>query len=123
MPPEYGFEKIECYMQGVRDYIKYIKRGYTRPSHLSAIDLRHDKITHEQALKNIDEYEGKRPPSLDIFLEYLGLSEDEFYEIASSHKISPHNLIDPRSSQEKKLMILTNGKGILVCQGKKPKFN
>ena len=30
VPPEYKYEKIECYMQGVRDYIKYIKR-YSRP--------------------------------------------------------------------------------------------
>ena len=26
VPPEYDYEKIECYMQGVRDYIKYLKR-------------------------------------------------------------------------------------------------
>jgi N-acetyl sugar amidotransferase len=102
VPPEYGFEKIECYMQGVRDYIKYIKRGYTRPSHLSAIDLRHDKISHEKAMNNINEYEGKRPPSLDIFLEYLGLNEDEFYEIASSHKISPWQFDRSKISPGKK---------------------
>ena len=89
VPPEYKYEKIECYMQGVRDYIKYIKRGYTRPSHLSAIDLRHGKISKDEALKNIEDFEGKRPPSLDIFLEYVGLTEDEFYDIATSHKISP----------------------------------
>ena len=89
VPPQYKYEKIECYMQGVRDYIKYIKRGYTRPSHLSALDLRNQKITINQAKKNIEEYEGRRPPSLDIFLEYVGLSEDEFYDIATSHTISP----------------------------------
>ena len=26
VPKEYNYEKIECYMQGVRDYIKYLKR-------------------------------------------------------------------------------------------------
>ena len=26
VPPGYEYEKIECCMQGVRDYIKYIKR-------------------------------------------------------------------------------------------------
>ena len=31
VPPEYDYEKIECFMQGVRDYIKFIKRGYSRP--------------------------------------------------------------------------------------------
>ncbi len=35
VPPEYNYEKVECYMQGVRDFIKYIKRGYTRPTHLA----------------------------------------------------------------------------------------
>ena len=29
VPKNYDYEKIECWMQGVRDYIKYIKRGYT----------------------------------------------------------------------------------------------
>jgi N-acetyl sugar amidotransferase len=33
VPPQYSYEKIECYMQGVRDHIKYVKRGFTRPSH------------------------------------------------------------------------------------------
>ena len=45
VPPEYDYEKIECYMQGVRDYIKYIKRGYSRPSHLVALDVRNDRLT------------------------------------------------------------------------------
>ena len=25
VPEDYNYEKIECYMQGVRDYIKYLK--------------------------------------------------------------------------------------------------
>jgi N-acetyl sugar amidotransferase len=90
VPPGYEYEKIECYMQGVRDYIKYIKRGYTRPSHLAAIDLRNNRLNTEEAIKMIDRYEGKRPPSLDLFLEYTGLSEEEFLEIAMSHGVSPY---------------------------------
>lgn len=89
VPPEYKYEKIECYMQGVRDHLKYVKRGYTRPSHLSAIDLRHGRITLDEAQKNLNKYEGKRPPSLDIFLDFIGITEDEFYEVATSHSISP----------------------------------
>ena len=77
-------------MQGVRDYIKYIKRGYSRPSHLSAIDLRNKNISIEKAKENIDLYEGKKPPSLDIFLEFIGLKESEFYEVLKSHEISPN---------------------------------
>ena len=74
-------------MQGVRDYLKYIKRGYTRPSHLAAIDLRKGKISKQQALKIKEQYEGKKPPSLDIFLKFVGLTEKEFLKIANSHRI------------------------------------
>jgi len=90
VPPEYGYEKIECYMQGVRDYIKYIKRGYTRPSHLASIDIRNDRRTRNEALHLIEKYEGKRPPSLDLFLKYIGLTEEEFLQIAMSHQVSPY---------------------------------
>ena len=90
VPPGYGYEKIECYLQGVRDYIKYIKRGYTRPSHLASLDIRNHRLTRDEALELIKEYEGKRPPSLDLFLEYVGLDEEEFMNIAISHGVSPY---------------------------------
>jgi len=89
VPSQYSYEKIECYMQGVRDYIKYIKRGYTRPTHLASIDIRHNRLDRAEGEKLISQYEGKEPPSLDIFLEFVGLTKDEFYEIAKSHTVSP----------------------------------
>jgi N-acetyl sugar amidotransferase len=90
VPPGYDYEKIECYMQGVRDYIKYIKRGYSRPSHLASIDIRNQRIEREDALEMIGEYEGDRPPSLDLFLKFIGLTEKEFREVAMSHGVSPY---------------------------------
>ena len=90
VPPEYNYEKIECYMQGVRDYIKFIKRGYSRPTHLVALDIRNNRLTPEQGQHLVKEFEGKRPPSLDIFLELVGLTENEFLEIAMSHQVSPY---------------------------------
>lgn len=89
VPESYNYEKIECWMQGVRDYIKYIKRGYTRPTHLAAIDLRNNRISQEEAKSMIREFEGRRPPSLDLFLEYVGLDEEQFYSIAIGHQVSP----------------------------------
>ena len=77
-------------MQGVRDYIKYIKRGYSRPSHLVALDVRNGRMTKEEGEQLIAEYEGRRPPSLDLFLEFVGLTEQEFLEIAMSHQVSPY---------------------------------
>ncbi len=100
VPPEYKYEKIECYMQGVRDYIKYIKRGYSRPSHLSAIDLRNKVISKSKAEENIKSYEGLKPASLQIFLDFIGINEKEFYEIAKNHIISPNKFVDKKSNSK-----------------------
>jgi len=90
VPAQYDYEKIECAMQGVRDYIKYIKRGYTRPTHLASIDIRNGRLTRRQGLEMIEQHEGKRPPSLDLFLQFVGLTEEQFMEIALAHGVSPY---------------------------------
>ncbi|HEY5122998.1 MAG TPA: N-acetyl sugar amidotransferase [Ignavibacteria bacterium] len=89
VPPGFNYEKIECYMQGVRDYIKYIKRGYTRPSHLASIDIRNHRMSRDEANVLIAKYEGKEPPSLELFLNFVGLTKEEFYEVAIYHTVSP----------------------------------
>ncbi len=91
VPEKYDYEKIECYMQGVRDYLKFIKRGYSRPSHLISLDLRNKKISKTEAKKMIKKYEGRRPPSLDIFLELVGITENDFMNIALTHQVSPYS--------------------------------
>ncbi len=91
VPNNYNYEKIECYMQGVRDYIKYIKRGYSRVSHLTSIDIRNKRLSRDRALEIVNEFEGKRPPSLDIFLQYVGLSENEFNDILAEHMVYPYS--------------------------------
>ena len=90
VPPGYGYEKIECHLQGVRDFIKYIKRGYTRPSHLASLDIRNGLMAREEGMGLLHAYENKRPASLNLFLQYTGLTEEEFWEISLSHSISPY---------------------------------
>lgn len=90
MPPGlYNYEKIECYMQGVRDYIKYIKRGYSRVTQMTALDIRNGRLSKEKAEELVTEWEGKKPPSLEIFLEYLNITEAEFNEIVKKLVVPP----------------------------------
>ena len=44
----------------------------------------------EDADHLIAEYEGKKPHSLKLFLEYLDISEKEFNEIVSKTIVAPH---------------------------------
>lgn len=98
VPATYDYEKIECFMQGVRDYLKFIKRGYGRTAHLTSLDIRNDRMHRDEALHLTTAYDGKRPASLDLFLQYVSISEQEFLEIAKAHAVSPW-VYDP-SQQE-----------------------
>lgn len=86
----YPYEKIECYMQGMRDYIKFLKRGYGRVTQMTALDLRNGRISKEEAERLVGEHEGRKPPSLRLFLEYLDLTEEEFNAIVAKTVVPPH---------------------------------
>lgn len=92
IPPGYGYEKIECYMQGVRDYIKYLKRGFGRTAHLASIDIRNKRLLREEGIKLVKKYDGKRPAALDLFLKMLGISEEKLMEIVAHHIVAPHKM-------------------------------
>jgi N-acetyl sugar amidotransferase len=90
MPYElYPYEKIECWLQGVRDYIKFLKRGYSRVTQMTALDLRNGRIEKAEAERLIAKYENHRPPSLDLFLDYVGITEPEFNEIVLKTVVPP----------------------------------
>jgi N-acetyl sugar amidotransferase len=84
------YEKIECYMQGVRDYIKFLKRGYSRTSQMTALDLRNKRTTKDQADLLVRDFEGRKPPSLKLFLDYLSITEEQFHEIVLATVVPPH---------------------------------
>src|SRR3989338_106836 len=90
IPECYGYEKIECQQQGIRDYLRVIKRGYGRTAHLTTLDVRNNRLNRKEAEELVRKYDGKRPHSLPLFLEMLGITEEEFNEIARSHIIHPH---------------------------------
>lgn len=91
LPPDlYTYEKIECAMQGVRDYLKFAKRGYSRVTQMTALDIRNGRLAKEEADQLVAEWEGKKPPSLELFLEFMEMTEDEFNEIVGKLAVSPH---------------------------------
>jgi N-acetyl sugar amidotransferase len=92
IPPEYDYEKIECFMQGVRDYIKFLKRGFGRTSHLTSIDVRNGRMAREEAERLVAQYDGQRPVALNVFLDFLGISERQFMDVIAPHVVAPHEI-------------------------------
>jgi N-acetyl sugar amidotransferase len=69
---EHG-EKIECFMQGTRDYIKFIKRGYSRVAQINAFHVRNGRMTTEEARKIDAEFD-----AFDIDPDYVGRFKQTF---------------------------------------------
>lgn len=91
VPPQYPYEKVEYQLQGPRDYLKFIKRGYARTTHLTSIDIRNGRMNRKEAVKLIEQYEGKRPASLDYLLKILDITEEEWRQIALTQSIPPYH--------------------------------
>jgi hypothetical protein len=64
-----------------------------------ALDVRNGRMSKEEGQHLVEQYEGRRPPSLDLFLEFIGITEAEFLEIAMSHQVTPY-VHDPASTKE-----------------------
>ena len=68
-------------------YKKRLLKNYT----FGFIRLRNERIKKEKAKELIKLYEGKKPATLNIFLDYVGLDEHQFNEIVASHIVKPNN--------------------------------
>ena len=44
-------------------------------------------MDREKALQLCEQYDGKRPASLDLFLEMMEMSEDEFIEMLQNNQV------------------------------------
>mgnify|MGYP001597144522 CR=1 FL=1 len=101
VPQQYNFTKVECMMNGIRDYLKFIKRGYGRTTQLVTDDIRAGVLDREKGLAWVKECDGKKPASLKVFLDFVGITENEFNEIALKHAVSPWKC-DPKDLKEGK---------------------
>ncbi len=62
-------------------YLAYLKFGFARATTDACIDIRNGKISKEEAIKLVKEYDHKFPYEyLNDYLEYFEMSEDEFWE-------------------------------------------
>lgn len=100
VPEEWDASKIECQYEGVRQFLKYLKRGYGRVASQASHLVRHGHMTRDAALALAAEYDGKEPQSLGWFLQQTGFTREEFYEIAASHAVDPWEGIEGKNIEQ-----------------------
>lgn len=85
-----NYENLDNYLTVLRDYIRYLKYGYTRATDILSSHIRRGRITREEGLKLLPKYEEFPKTSLgkpiEEVLEYFGITMDEFAQQCESWK-------------------------------------
>lgn len=68
----------DIHANGTHDYLKYLKFGYGRATDDAATEVRHRRMTREQAIEMVNKHDHVRPKDLDLFLKFAGMTEEEF---------------------------------------------
>ena len=76
----------DMHENGVHDYLKYIKFGYGRASDHASKDIRRGHMTREQGIEMVKKYDHVKPSDLKRWLEYVGMSEEEFDRVCDTFR-------------------------------------
>lgn len=74
------------YENGIHDLLKYIKFGYGRASDHASKDIRTDYMTREEGIEMVRKYDHVVSSDLYYWLDYVQMSENEFWKIANSFR-------------------------------------
>lgn len=74
------YEDVHCFHSAdLHDYLKFIKLGYSKVYDHASREIRLKRMTREEGIKLILEYRDKPPKDLHVFLDWLEMSEKEFW--------------------------------------------
>ena len=77
----------DMHENGIHDYLKFVKFGYGRASDHASKDVRDGYLTREQAIAMVRKYDHVKPRrDLARWLDYVGMTEDEFDRIADGFR-------------------------------------
>ena len=77
-----NYENLDTKYTVFHDYFKFLKYGFGRATDQASIEIRYGRISREEGLKLVKQYEGKIPTKyLTEFLNDTGLTHDEFLKV------------------------------------------
>lgn len=74
------YTKTDDHANDVHDYLKYLKFGYGRATDDASTEIRHGRMTREEGIELVRQYDHVRPRTLDTYLNFLDITEQQFYE-------------------------------------------
>lgn len=79
-----NYENLDNYQTGIHDYFKFLKFGYGRATDDASMEIRHGRMTREEGIEMVKQYDAAVPSTLQTYLDFLEISKDEFYAIVES---------------------------------------
>ncbi len=80
-----NYENLDEKMHSLHDYLKFVKYGFARATDHACIDIRNNRLTREEALKLVKQYDGKYPHiGIQDFIDYSGMTKQEVDDIIDS---------------------------------------
>ncbi|MBV9521608.1 MAG: imidazole glycerol phosphate synthase subunit HisF [Alphaproteobacteria bacterium] len=76
----------DMHENGVHDYLKYIKFGYGRCTDHVCKDIRAGLMDRDRGIELVEKMDAVKPGDLRRWLDYVGMSEDEFDRIADTFR-------------------------------------
>lgn len=76
----------DMHENGAHDYLKYIKFGYGRCTDHVCKDIRAGLMSRDEGIELVKKYDHVKPSDLQRWLQYVGMSEEEFDAIADTFR-------------------------------------
>ena len=74
------------YENGIHDLLKFVKFGYGRASDHASKDIKEGYMTREVGIEMVKKYDAVVSSDLYYWLDYVNMTEQEFWEIADSFR-------------------------------------
>lgn len=81
------YNDIHCaHYSGIHDYIKFCKFGFGKAVDHACREIRLKRLSRQQAIKRVAQYKHELSPDAEKFLNWIGLSEQEFQTFIDEHR-------------------------------------
>ncbi|MBI3524680.1 MAG: N-acetyl sugar amidotransferase [Betaproteobacteria bacterium] len=81
------YNDVDCFhYSGLHDYTKYLKWGYGKATDHAVREIRLKRLTREEGMELVARYKDIPPADLPMFLEWIGMSEAEFFSEIDRHR-------------------------------------
>jgi len=81
------YNDIDCFhYSGLHDQIKFIKWGYGKIVDHASREIRLKRLTRSEGIELVEKYSKVNPKDKDLFLKWLNIDNDLFFELLNKHR-------------------------------------